>query len=216
MKKLFVFDFDGTLVDSIGGICAAVNFALGKLNLRPVTPDDCLRMVGRGARVLCERALPDGSKHLADEMYRIYYDRYLTNCLDDTRVYRGVPAMLAALDDAGGRLAVLSNKPDTPTNIMANALLPNAGFALVLGLSDDFPRKPDPKMLLYILRVLDVDAADAVMIGDSSEDILTAKAAGVASVGVSWGFRTRPVLEDAGAGIVADTVPQLTDILLSI
>lgn len=215
MKKLFVFDFDGTLVDSIGGICASVNYALAQLGLRPITVADCLTMVGNGARVLCERALPDDSKGRADEMYAVYYQRYLIHCLDDTRVYDGIPAMLAALRAAGGRLAVLSNKPDAQTKIMAQALLPDNGFERVLGMTDRLPRKPDPGALLYIMQSLSVDVVDTVMIGDSSEDILTADAAGVDSIGVSWGFRDRAALESAGAPVIADTVPQLTRLLLA-
>lgn len=213
MKKLFVFDFDGTLVDSIGGICAGINYALGQLGQPSVTPQACLRMVGNGARTLCERALPEDRKDLADEMFRLYYGRYMTHCLEDTRVYDGIPGVLRELRQSGGRIAVLSNKPDAQTRLMTEALFPDIPFDLVLGHADTFARKPDPASLRHIMQTLGAAPADTVMIGDSAEDIQTAQAAGVTSVAVSWGFRARPVLEAAAPDYIADDVAQLRGIL---
>jgi phosphoglycolate phosphatase len=192
--RLVVFDLDGTLVDSSRDLATAVNATLARLVPgTPELPHDQVRsFIGDGARILLTRSLAAaGLDRTPEQALPLFLEAYSDCLLDSTRLYPGIPEALAAL--ANRTLAVLTNKPGELSRRLLEGLGVRSRFAQVLG-GDEIVRKPDPSGLLRLLRESDVPAEAAVMVGDSANDVGTARAAGVASVGVSWGFDTERLL----------------------
>jgi phosphoglycolate phosphatase len=202
--RLAVFDLDGTLVDSVDDLHASVNHALSTVGLPLRSRDEVRAFVGEGARVLLARAVaPHGE--LLDPALAAWREHYAVHCLDRTRPYPGIEALLAGARRA---LAVHTNKPGP----MARTILAGLGlldrFAAVVG-GDDAPRKPDPAGLLRIMATVGATPADTVFVGDSRHDVETARAAGVGMVAVTWGLASRAELETAGATVFADGAAEL-------
>ncbi|MFG0316561.1 MAG: HAD family hydrolase [Planctomycetota bacterium JB042] len=193
-----VFDLDGTLVDTLGTIAAALNHGLGVLGL-PTHPNRAVAtMVGEGVRVLCRKALPDARRDDESLLERLLVETrafYDANVLLGARPYDGVEAMLRTLVEEGARLAVLSNKPD-PLTVATMEGLGWAGlFEVVLGHREEFPRKPDPTSVRWILDRIGLAPAETLYVGDTPIDMRTARAASIPSIAVTWGFRGRAELE---------------------
>jgi phosphoglycolate phosphatase len=189
--RLVVFDLDGTLVDSSRDIAAALNAALARLapGTPPLALERVLAFVGEGARLLVERALAHSALALpADDVLAAYLDGYRERLLDTTRLYPGIPEALGALESAGTRLAVLTNKPGDLSRAILRGLGVEARFAHILGPEDVPARKPDPRGLRSLVAELGAGSSDAWLVGDSATDVRTARAAGVRAAGVLWGF----------------------------
>lgn len=187
--RLIVFDLDGTLVDSSHDLATAVNAALERV--APGTPALALDLVrsfiGEGAGRLIARSVARAGLHLAPEaVLPVFLECYAGCLLETTRPY---PGILDALDALRPRtLAVLTNKPGGMSRAILDGLGLSARFLRVYG-GDDLPtRKPDPEGLRRLLHEADVEAHEAVLVGDSAIDVRTARAAGVRVVGVTWGF----------------------------
>jgi phosphoglycolate phosphatase len=195
VSRLVVFDLDGTLVDSIRDIAAAVNEALGKL--APGTPplglEKISAFVGEGAAVLVARSLAAaGLDRRVEEVLPLYLEAYRRRLLDTTVLYPGVSE---ALDGLRGRdVCVLTNKPGD----LSRALLAGLGvahrFARIWGGGDVSGRKPDPVGLLHLMNELGVRPEETVMVGDSPVDVATGRAGGVFTVGVTYGLDPRSVV----------------------
>jgi phosphoglycolate phosphatase len=204
MTRLAVFDLDGTLVDSLDDLHASVSHALRVLGLPPRAREEVRGFVGEGARALVAKAVaPRGE--LVEPALAAWRGHYQEHCLDRTRPYPGIEALLAG---AGRPLAVLTNKPgELSRRILAGlGLLPR--FAAVVG-GDEAPRKPDPAGLLGIIAKVGATPAETVLVGDSRHDVATALAAGVPVVAVTWGLSSRADLAAAGATAFADTAADL-------
>ncbi len=186
MIQALIFDLDGTLVDSLHGIAAALNAALEEAGLPPHDLDAIRGFVGNGSLELARRSLPDGSRVTAEALERAFRRHYTTTWRSGTTFYPGIPEMLAALKDL--KLGLLSNKPHPFTAEIARHLFPPRCFDRVLGHSDDFPRKPGPDSTLAILSNWGIPPQNARFVGDSSIDRATATAAGVPFIGVTWGY----------------------------
>ena len=194
-----VFDLDGTLVDSLRDIAESLNDCLKLLGL-PTHPVQQYRyMVGEGVPVLCERAVGQSHPHLAGRLAELVRPRYRTRATLHTRPYPGVPELLTRLRMAGVRLAVLSNKPHDLTVRVVRAFWPSNTFEAVHGYVEERYRKPSPHYLNRICAGLGVIPARTWYVGDTPTDIATARAAAAIGVGVTWGFRSRTDLVDAGA-----------------
>lgn len=203
MIKLFVFDLDGTLLNSLEDLANSTNYALQKNGYPPRTMEEYRRFVSDGLPKLIERAL--GNKYNPETGLRLTEDfvaYYSSHYVDATRLYVGVAEMLNELRSRSMLLAILSNKPDSFLRIMIDQMFPAGTFAMVQGKTDQFPTKPDPASLQYILQELHTSPADALYIGDSDVDMYTAHNAGVKAVGVAWGFRDKQELEAAGADYI--------------
>jgi phosphoglycolate phosphatase len=199
MKRAFLFDMDGTLVDSLADIGGSMNHVLETLGL-PVHPIEAYRlMVGEGARSLIEKALPPGREALRDEALARYRARYATHMIAASRPYDGVVALLEALRARGDALAVVTNKPHAAAVAIADSLFGDRTFAIVVGEREGLAKKPDAAPALLAAREIGVAPGACVFVGDTAIDIHTARAAGMTSVGVLWGFRDRAELEGARA-----------------
>jgi phosphoglycolate phosphatase len=206
---LCIFDLDGTLVDSLQDIAEAVNECLELLGLPPQPVDRYRFLVGEGIPKLCERALGHTHPHLVKRLAELARPRYRVRPLRHTRPYPGIVEMTGELRRRGFKLAVLSNKPHDMTVSMVRALWPDHTFECVQGYVDERHRKPDPYHALGICRELGVSPSDTWLIGDTPTDMETAHRSGTVGVGVTWGFRARADLADAGADCLVDAPGQL-------
>jgi phosphoglycolate phosphatase len=201
---LAIFDLDGTLVDSLDDLHASVNHALRAVGLPLRSREEVHGYVGEGARILMERAIAP-EVHLLEPALAAWRAHYEVHCLDHTRPYPGLEALLAGARRA---LAVHTNKPGA----MARKILGGLGllprFAAVTG-GDEAPRKPDPTGVREIMARVGASPAETVFVGDSRVDAATARAAGVAFVAVTWGFASRADLAAAGATAFAERAGEL-------
>lgn len=205
MSPALVFDLDGTLVDSLPGIAAALNDALREHDL-PRHPEAKIRgFVGSGAFLLCRRAIPkEATDDLARDVLRSFKQHYARCWPEGSAIYPGIDAMLRRLHSIGARMAVLSNKPDGFTREMVDRLFPDRLFDLVRGQRDGSPRKPDPAAVAPVLEAWSIPAGRLRFIGDSAVDRETADAAGIPFLGVAWGYQPAEVLGPRVAGSVAE------------
>lgn len=208
----YVFDLDGTLVDSLGDLADSMNHVLEARGL-PTHPEDAYRhFVGDGVRALVERSLPAEVREndeTVDEVLAAYRSWYGDHMFDRTTTYPGIRPLLEQLAADRRPLAVLSNKPDGATRQVVDQLFPDTPFLSVLGARDGVPRKPDPSAALEALAVLGTRAEETAFVGDSDTDMLTARNAGLVPVGAAWGFRGREELLRAGARWVCETPEEL-------
>ncbi len=215
MIKAILFDLDGTLVNSIFDIAAAMNHALESLSLPTFPVEQYYKMVGNGMKNLCLRALPEDRQALCPELLQRYNARYLAHCCDKTRVYDGVPALLEGLKKEGLRLALITNKPAPQTRNVMDTLLPGAPLDVVWGQQPPFAVKPNPAVYRHVCALLGVAPEETVYCGDSDVDIRFAHNAGALGLGCRWGFRGEAELRAAGADLLAqrpgDILPLLRE-----
>ena len=213
--RLFVFDLDGTLVDSRRDIADAANELLVSCGAAPIPEARIGGMVGDGAARLVARAfIASGIARPVDALER-YLAIYETRLLNHTRPYAGIPEVLETLGRRAS-LAVLTNKPLAPTRRILDGLDLSRYFseAAILGGDGPFPRKPDPAGLLHLIAAAHVPAASTLMVGDSVMDWRTARAAatGVCLARYGFGFETIPVDELGSGDHLIDVPAQLIDL----
>lgn len=199
--KCVVFDLDGTLIDSLEDIAAAMNASL-RFHGYDEHPASAYReFVGDGVEVLARRALPTGASDDATVAGCVAKMRavYAKNWNVRTKPYEGINEMLAGLGRAGTALAVLSNKPHDMTVTVVEALLGDWYFERIVGARPGVPKKPDATMAIDICRSIGVRPQETLYVGDTDTDMKTAVAAGMYPVGALWGFRGRSELVRAGA-----------------
>lgn len=192
MKKLIIFDLDGTLLNTIDDLAMATNHALAE-NGYPTHPVEAYNFfVGNGINKLFERALPEEARtpenvQLIRASFIPFYDAHK---LDLTRPYDGILELLKTLSDNGVKLAIASNKYQLATEKLVNYYFAETPFIAVFGQRDNVPIKPDPTVVEDIRRLVNAEQAKTLFVGDSGVDMLTAQQAGVTAVGVTWGFRS--------------------------
>lgn len=213
-----IFDLDGTLTNTLESLTYSVNLTMKEMGLPSITMDQCRRFVGEGAGKLIERTLRAcGDENLSrlEEGLKVYGRIFHDNCTYHVTPYDGITEMLGDLRAMGIRLAVLSNKPHGQAVDVVRQIFGEGVFDFVQGQSEELPRKPDPAGVLYLLDKMGVKKEDCVYVGDSEVDVATARAAGVTELAVTWGFRSRQVLEEAGAAVLIDHPGELVDFLRS-
>ena len=199
-KTTYIFDLDGTLLDTLQDLAAAVNFALRKNGMEEHSIDDIRRFVGNGVRKLIERAVPDGSKNpRIDEVFADFRSYYMQHSLDTTKPYDGITEILQELKMRGCKMAVVSNKMMAATQELVAHFFPEIEVAIGENEAEGIRKKPAPDMVFEALNRLGAEAESAVYIGDSDVDIQTAKNAGLPCISVLWGFRNRKFLLEHGA-----------------
>ncbi len=213
--ELVIFDLDGTLLDTIGDLAVACNASLALRGLPQHSYEEYCGFVGNGIMRLVERALPEPLRTPENvALMRADFVRYYIGHIDAyTRPYEGIPELLGELTRRGVRLAVASNKFQAGTEKLVARFFPDIRFDAVLGQREGVPLKPDPAVAGEILALTGTARERALFVGDSAVDILTARAAGIRSAGVSWGFRCRTELEEAGADRIVDRAEELLGML---
>ena len=199
-SALVIFDFDGTLADTLLDIALTMNEVLAASGYPGHPVEDYRVFVGDGVRRLSARVLPDGEEHRADEMVQSFRRLYPERMYDHTGLFPGVPGMLDALVEGGARIAILSNKPHHFTVEMCGRLLGRWPFDPVWGYEEGrHAPKPDPEAALAIAGDAGVELERCFYVGDMPVDVMTARAAGMHGVMVPWGFRGPDELLAAGA-----------------
>jgi len=210
--KAALFDMDGTLLDTLAGIADSMNAMLAGSGY-PQHPLQAYKyFVGNGMEILVERAFPAAARteqRIAQGVAAMRAD-YRTRWRRTTTVYQGIPDLLTALDRAGLKLAVLSNKSDDFTREMAQELLSAWPFEVVLGARPEVPKKPDPSTAIEIAERMQVVPRDFLYLGDTAVDMTTAIGAGMHPIGALWGFRGAAELLEAGARML---IAQPTDLI---
>ncbi|MDR0699220.1 MAG: HAD family hydrolase [Tannerella sp.] len=213
--KLIIFDLDGTLLNTISDLAHSTNYALKK-NGFPAHPVEAYKhFVGNGINKLFERALPEGGKteeniHRIRKEFLPYYENHNT---DYTQPYEGIPQLLKFVQSKGLKTAVASNKYQQATEKLINRFFPEITFSSVFGQREGIPAKPDPAIVYEILSVAAIAATESLYVGDSGVDMKTASNAGITSVGVTWGFRTRSELETNGAVYIAESITDIINLI---
>ena len=199
--RAVIFDLDGTLLDTIDDIAAAMNRVLESRGYEPYSIEAYKMLVGDGIEEMVRRAL--GTRPLADEetagIVSDYRREYELCWRDHSRPYPGVPELLGELGHRGIKTAVLSNKSHPFTEAMTLGLLPAFRFNVIRGAIPGVPLKPDPEPALRIAREMGVPPRSVVFLGDTNVDMKTAVAAGMLPVGALWGFRSADELRRSGA-----------------
>ena len=201
----YIFDLDGTLLDTLDDLAAATNHALRVHGMPEHSRDDVRHFVGNGVRKLVERAVPEGTDEQQTEaVLTTFRSYYLAHSLDRTRPYEGIPELLTGLKQRGCRLAVVSNKFCAATEELCRHFFPDTiGVAIGENETAGIRKKPAPDTVLAALRQLGTGAEGAVYVGDSDVDIATARHAGLPCISVLWGFRDRDFLLAHGATMLA-------------
>lgn len=201
MKRLVIFDLDGTLLNTIEDLGNAVNYAM-KVNGYPEhSMTSYPYMVGNGVNKLLERALPDGERDEANvkRVRKDFSEYYGKHCADKTVPYPGIMDLLEELVRMGVNVAVASNKYQEAVTALVTTYFPHIPWAAIHGMRDGVPGKPDPSIVFNILASVPTAKADVLYVGDSGVDMETARRACVESVGVTWGFRPLKELREYNA-----------------
>ena len=197
----YIFDLDGTLLNTLQDLAASVNYALGQCSMPGRTLEEVRRFVGNGVRLLMIRAVPGGEQNPRfEEALNIFRAHYLEHSLDTTAPYPGIVEMLARLKAGGRRMAVVSNKFDKATKELVGHFF---GDLIEVAIGENeaagVRKKPAPDTVDEALRQLGVGKEDAVYVGDSDVDLQTARNSGLPCISVLWGFRDREFLLAHGA-----------------
>ena len=211
-----IFDMDGTLLDTIEDIADASNRVYVPRGLAPCSIEEMKSLVGDGAEELIRRVFDSRGKPAPDDaevaaILREYRREYEACWRAHSRSYAGIPELLAELSRRGVKTAVLSNKAQMFTGLMAEELLAPHRFDIVRGSLPGVPLKPDPAPALAIAAELGVTPAACAFVGDTNVDMTTARAAGMLAVGALWGFRTADELRANGATVLIASPFDLLD-----
>lgn len=215
MYQACIFDLDGTLANTLGSIAYYSNRALRECGYREIPAQRYRKLVGNGAAVQVRRMmdLSAGEGGWTEEDYRrvsaLYGALYASDPCYLLEAYAGMAETVAGLRAAGVGLGVVSNKPDAWVKAIVARLFPAGGFGVCRGQRDGFPLKPAPDGALAAARKLGAESARCLFAGDSETDMKTGSAAGMDTIGVLWGFRTREELVNSGAVYLARRPEQI-------
>ena len=216
MKKLIIFDLDGTLLNTIEDLANSVNFALKQYDFPAHDVEKYNFMVGNGVNNLLLRALPSENRYDNDVFQMVkhqFLQHYSANADKFTKPYAGIADLLEKLQKEGFLIAVASNKMHDATVELVKKFFSAINFVAVFGQRANFPIKPDPLLVEEILHIAQVQRSDTLYVGDSSVDMQTAKNACVDVVGVTWGFRPLSELQQYNPNFIANSPAELEKII---
>ena len=213
MYSTYIFDLDGTLLDTLADLAASCNYALRTHGMPEHSIDDVRRFVGNGVRKLMERSIPDGEANPDFEAtFATFREYYMHHSLDTTKPYPGIMDTLVELKARGCRLAVVSNKMMAATVELCKHFFPDTiEVAIGENEAEGIKKKPAPDTVLAALKQLGVSGEDAVYVGDSDVDLATARNSGLPCISVLWGFRDLDFLLDHGATTFITSPKELLD-----
>ncbi|MFA5546804.1 MAG: HAD family hydrolase [Sphaerochaetaceae bacterium] len=211
--KAILFDLDGTLINTIGDITAAVNGTLALADVKPIDEKTCMRYVGNGLKNTLRQALADANKSVSqddfDRLLTTFFDLYRSKPVVVSHVYPGIETLLQKCVDSNLKLGILSNKENTLVNTIVQRLLGTFDFEFVRGVLEGKPLKPDPECVYEFATLTHVDASQILFVGDSEVDAKTALAATTRLALVGWGFKEAQELLQAGYVPVCNTIEEL-------
>ena len=212
--KAVLYDMDGTLLDTLEDLCDSTNHALAQMGYPLRGIEEIRRFIGNGAEKQIRRAVPEGtSEGKIMETLAAFRAYYQDHCQIKTKVYDGLLDVLSELKEKGVKMAVVSNKPDAAVKKLSREYFGDR-LDYAIGPSDGVRCKPYPDMAEEALKALGVEKKDAVFVGDSEVDVQTGLNAGLDVIAVSWGFRSRQVVIEAGAKMIADDASELEKLIL--
>ena len=197
----YIFDLDGTLLDTLDDLMASVNYALRQYEMPEHSREEIRQFVGNGVRLLMIRAIPDGEQNPQfEDCFRTFREHYMAHSLDTTRPYEGIPELLAELKHRGKRMAVVSNKFYAATQDLCHHFFPDT-IEVAIGEheAEGIRKKPAPDTVIEALKQLGVGRENAVYVGDSDVDLQTARNSDLPCISVLWGFRQKDFLIKNGA-----------------
>lgn len=215
MKKLIIFDLDGTLVNSLADLADATNYALHSFGYETHELNKYRYFVGDGTLLLIERALPQEKRtpEIIQMVHKVFSEEYRKCCLNKTKPYDKVVEMLKYLKSKGLLLAVASNKPDNFTKEIVHSIFGSEMFDFIHGKRDKVPKKPDPSIAFRIMNEAGAFAEETVFVGDTNIDIKTGKACGAFTIGCLWGFRDFSELKEANADKIVSSADEICDVI---
>lgn len=213
MINTIIFDLDGTLLNTLEGLKNSTNFALKKFNCPEITLEQTRSFVGNGVRKLIERAIPNGEKNPDfEKCLNTFKEHYSKTMYQKTVAYEGIEDMLTELKRKGIKTGVVSNKFDTAVKELCKNYFDGL-IIVAIGESPDVRKKPAPDSVLKAMEILGAKPENTLYVGDSDVDIQTAKNTNLKSVGVTWGFRDRELLEEEGADFIINTPCELLELI---
>lgn len=213
MINTIIFDLDGTLLNTIEGLKNSTNFALKKFNCPEITLEQTRSFVGNGVRKLIERAIPNGEKNPDfEKCLNTFKEHYSKTMYQKTVAYDGIEDMLTELKKRGIKTGVVSNKFDTAVKELCKNYFDGL-IIVAIGESPNVRKKPAPDSVLKAMEILGAKPENTLYVGDSDVDIQTAKNSNLKSVGVTWGFRDRELLEKEGADFIINTPCELLELI---
>ena len=218
MLKAVIFDFDGTIADTVPAIREGVNRTMRLYGYPEHSRADILRFINNGARELIRRAMPEDVRDDGSQVTRVLNDYtrlYGVVCLQTKQAYAGMPELIAALHGSL-RIGVLSNKQDELVRRLSAQVLRPGSYDAAQGVYPGAPAKPDPYLAHRLAAGLGVEPQDCAMVGDSDVDIATAANAGMLHIGVAWGYRDEAFLRAHGARRIAHTPQELGMLLQNV
>ena len=214
-KELIIFDFDGTLINSIPDIVLAINKMLSHYKSGPLTEEQITPFVGNGAKILVKRALeyalPDQaiSNEFIEEAFKIYLPAYKEVVCEETYLYPGVLETLNYLDQKGYKMVICSNKPFGFMEPILDKLSIKPFFKYWIGEESIALKKPDAAPLLHLADQMNTSVEKCIMVGDSKNDILAAHNAGMESIGLTYGYNYNENIADLNPTLVVDRFAEL-------
>lgn len=211
MKKIVIFDLDGTLLNTLDDLADSTNFALSKFNYPTRTIEEVRQFVGNGVAKLIERAIPEGKNNPNfEKCLAIFKENYAQNMYNKTAPYNGILDMLANLKSKGLKIAVVSNKFDLAVKELCQKYFNRyIDFAAGENEAAGIKKKPAPDTVLEVLKKFNLNPNEAIYVGDSDVDIMTAKNSEMPCISVTWGFRDEKFLLSYGATILIDSPDEI-------
>lgn len=211
MKKIVIFDLDGTLLNTLDDLSDSTNYALSKFGYPTRTIEEVRQFVGNGVAKLIERAIPDGKNNSNfEKCLNIFKENYAQNMYNKTAPYNGIIEMLSNLKSKGIKIAVVSNKFDLAVKELCKKYFDKyIDFAAGENEAQGINKKPAPDTVLSVLRKFSFSPEDAIYVGDSDVDIMTAKNSKMPCISVTWGFRDEKFLLENGATILINAPSEI-------
>ena len=210
--QTYIFDLDGTLLNTLGDLAASTNYALRWAGMPERTLEEVRKFVGNGVKKLMERAIDGGeSNPQCDATYAKFREHYLEHGLDTTQPYPGIMDMMAQLSRANCKMAIVSNKFYAATQELAHHFFADY-ISVAIGEREQIRKKPAPDTVLEAMRQLGVGREGTVYVGDSDVDIMTARNAQLPCISVLWGFRSKEFLLQHGATTLVSSPKELLEL----